>query len=173
MRELDNLIRPGRVSSVDEKKHTAQVEFSEIDGLVTFDLSVLVTRPGDYSLPAPGSLVVCLMIPGTSGIGYVFGAIYSESDAPPLDDKGKRSIASDDLRLGDPAASDKVALAPATKTEIQKAVDYISNVVTVLSAAAPAVIDASAPLWAPVVAALSAIPAPVLVAPAAEKVSAK
>jgi phage baseplate assembly protein gpV len=110
--ELNGLIRAGRVSSVNDAKHTARVQFYEGDGLVSFDLNVLVMRPGDYSLPAAGTAVLCLIPPGNAGIGYVIGALYSDSDAPPLASSGQRSIASDDLRLGDPNASQKVALAP-------------------------------------------------------------
>jgi hypothetical protein len=42
----------------------------------------------------------------------VLGAIYTESDAAPLDDAGKRAIVGDDIRLGTSDASAKVALAP-------------------------------------------------------------
>lgn len=110
--QLYGQIRVGRVSSVDTKRHTAQVEFTEQDGFVSWDLQVLVTRPGDYSLPAKDAPVLCLLIDGRLGAGFVLGAIYTESDAAPLNDAGQRAVVCDDLRLGASDASDKVALAP-------------------------------------------------------------
>jgi phage baseplate assembly protein gpV len=118
--QLYGQIRIGRVSSVDPKRHTAQVQFSEQDGFVSPDLPVLVTRPGDYSLPAENTPVLCLIVDGRLGVGYVLGAIYTESDAAPLDDASKRSVAGDDLRLGAPDASDKVALASLVKDRLDK-----------------------------------------------------
>jgi hypothetical protein len=108
--ELYAQIRHGRVQSVDAKRHTARVEFFEIDGAVSWDLQVLVTRPGDYSLPAVGTPVLCAILDGSSGVGYVLGAIYTESDEAPLDDEGARSLAGDDVRLGDPEAEKPVGL---------------------------------------------------------------
>lgn len=122
----------GRVSSVDTKSHTAQVQFFEIDGFVSWDLQVLVTRPGDYSLPAKDTPVLCALIDGRLGVGFVLGAIYTESDAAPLDDAGKRSIASDDLRLGTPDASDKVALASKCKDNFDKINGELGNISTTL-----------------------------------------
>lgn len=118
--EAQGLIRVGRVSSVDERKHTARVQFTDVpdDPLVSFDFPVLVTRPGDYALPVAGAAVVCLVPPGNAGIGYVVGALYSDADAPPLDDAGQRSVASDDLRLGAPDATDPVALASKVKDDL-------------------------------------------------------
>lgn len=171
MRELNNLFRTGRVSSVDAKAHTVQVEFTEGDGLVTFDLPVLVTRPGDYALPPADALVLCAMQPGNSGIGYVLGCFYSESDAPPLDDAGKRSIPSDDLRLGDPAATKKIALADASKTQIESVLTYAQGIAAAIEAGVPVPNDGGASLKATMIAALPV--APTITAPAAENVSAK
>jgi len=126
--QLYGQIRTGRVSSVDKKRHTAQVKFDEIDGFVSWDLQVLVTRPGDYSLPVENTPVLCLLVDGRLGVGYVLGAIYTESDAAPLDDDGKRSIAGNDIRLGDPDASDKVALAPKVNDNFSAFWDVIDSV---------------------------------------------
>jgi phage baseplate assembly protein gpV len=105
-------LRCGRVSSSDAKAHTAQVQFFEQDGFVSHDLQILFTRPGDYSVYEKDALVLCILIDGIQGFGFVLGALYSESDAPPLNDKGARAVAGDDLRLGAPDAEDKAALAP-------------------------------------------------------------
>jgi hypothetical protein len=128
--------RIGRVSSVDKTRHTAQVQFEEVDGFVSWDLQVLVTRPGDYSLPEADSLVVCLILDGRLGVGFVLGAIYSEDDPAPLDDAGQRSITGDDIRLGDPEAGDKIALAPLVKDRLdalQDAFDNHTHIITVTS----------------------------------------
>ena len=112
-RLVGQLVRVGRVSSVNADNHTAKVEFADDgDDQVSHDLAVLVTRPGDYSLPAAGSLVACILIPGASGDGFILGALYSDSDAPPTSDAGARVVAGDDVRLGGEGAVDKVALAP-------------------------------------------------------------
>lgn len=108
-------LRIGRVSSVDAQNHRVQVQFFEQDGFVSFDMQMLCTRQGDYSLPAQNVPVLCAIIDGRLGVGYVIGAIYTDSDAAPLSNAGQRAIASDDLRLGDPAASSKVSLAPKCK----------------------------------------------------------
>lgn len=113
-------VRPGRVSSVDKTAHTAQVQFTEGDGFVSFDLQVLVTRPGDYSLPAKDTPVLCLLPEGRLGVGYVLGAIYTENDKPPLDNADKRSIVSDDLRLGAADASVKAAMADLVNDRLKK-----------------------------------------------------
>lgn len=118
--ELYGQVRLGRVSSVDKSRHSAQVQFEEIDGFVSYDLQVLVTRPGDYSLPAKDTPVLCLLLDGRLGAGFILGAIYTDNDAAPLNDDGQRAVASDDLRLGAPDASDKVALAPKCKDNFDK-----------------------------------------------------
>lgn len=172
--QLYGQIRVGRVQSVDAKRHSAQVEFFEQDGFVSFDLQVLRGFAADYCLPAENTPVLCLLLEGRLTVGYVLGAIYTDSDAAPLNDAGKRSVAGDDLRLGAPDATDKVALAPASKSEIEKVLDYAKNIKSALDAAAAAVpMDGGAALWAPVKSALGTIVEPTINEPAAEKVSAK
>jgi hypothetical protein len=117
---LEATMRVGRVSSVDAAAHTVKVLFEEDSGFVTFDLPVLVSRPGDYALPEVNAAVLCLMATGSEGIGYVVGSLYSEADAPPLSDAGKRSIASDDLRLASASATAAIALATKVADELEK-----------------------------------------------------
>lgn len=126
-------LRFGRVSSIGAKAHTVRVEFSEVDGVESYDLPVLVTRPGDFALPAGQPQAACLMNEGAEGVGVVLGFIYSESDAPPLDDAGKRAVESDDLRLGAHDATDAVALAPATKDELDAIKSELDAIKTALS----------------------------------------
>jgi phage baseplate assembly protein gpV len=124
--ELGCKLWKGRVSSAGSKRHTLRVRFPEIDESESFDLPVLVPFGGDYVLPAPETPVVCLIFDGESGVGFVLGTFYTDSDAPPLDDKNARAIASGDLRLGDPAASDKVALAPKVNQQLQTLRDAVT-----------------------------------------------
>jgi phage baseplate assembly protein gpV len=163
--------RTGRIDSTDAKTHTARVKFEEVDGFISWDLSVLVTRPGDYSMPAQGTEVLCVLLDGPTGHGWVLGAHYNDEDAPPTNDGARRVVAGDDVRLGAFDASDKVALAPAVKTEIQKALDYADGIVTAIKAGLPVAQDGGANLKATIVAALPVKPS--LSEPAAENVSAK
>lgn len=170
------MLRIGRVSSTDTTRHSARVRFLDKDGdapepMESDDLPVLVTRTGDYSLPPVDGLVLCLIDPGPFGVGYVVGQLYSDADPAPLDDAGQRAIAGDDLRLGAADATDKVALAPATKTEIQKVLDYAKGIKTALQAGVPVANDGGAGLKTSVLAAWPA--PPTLAEPGAEKVSAK
>jgi hypothetical protein len=138
---LSRLVRTGRVSSVDAKKHTARVQFIEGDGaddstpFVTGDLQVMVHCGGDYGLPPADAQVLCLMLPGWWGIGFVLGVLYSEADAPPLDNDGKRALVSEDLRLGAADADKKIALAPPTKDNFDKLKDHLQALEAVITGA--------------------------------------
>lgn len=104
--------RIGRVSAFDETNHRLQVKFFEQDGFTSWDFPVLVTASGDYSIPAKDTPVLCLIVDGRLGVGYVLGVVYTDSDQPPgVGNRDYRAVAGDDLRLGDPLASDFVALA--------------------------------------------------------------
>lgn len=167
--------RTGRVNSTDTKRHTARVKFQEVDGFISYDLQVLVTRPGDYSLPADDSLVLCALLDGKEGAGYVLGALYSESDAAPLDDAGKRSVVCDDLRLGAADASDKVALAPKCKgnfDDLQTHFQAVEAVITGAPISEPGNGSPSA-FQTALAAAIGASSYPTPQDPAAEKVAAK
>lgn len=102
--------RWGRVSSVDADRHSAQVQFEEIDGFVSWDLAVLAGLGGDYFLPAQNTLVLCVIVDGRLGVGFVLGAFYSDNDAAPLSDASQRAVVGSDLRLGDANASKNVAI---------------------------------------------------------------
>lgn len=108
--QFSGQFRWGRVSSVDAENHRVQVQFFEIDGFVSWDMQMLTTRPGDYSLPPRDTPVLCLLVDGRLGVGYVIGCFYTDDDSAPLSDDGQRSVASDDLRLGDPDAEKAVGL---------------------------------------------------------------
>lgn len=168
------MLRFGRVKSTDADKHTAVVVFPERDAGAgedpeSFDLPVLVTRQGDFSLPAKDAQVACLMDPGPEGLGVVLGVVYPEGGAPEGD--ASRVLAGADVRLGSVDAADKVALAPATKAEIQKALDYANGIATAIQGGVVVAQDGGASLKATIVAALP-VP-PTIDEPAAENVSAE
>lgn len=77
------LIKFGNISSVDAEKGTARVEFPE-DGIVSFDLPILVTRSKDdkyFHAFDINEHVVCLMDEGCEN-GVVLGAIYDSKNKP-------------------------------------------------------------------------------------------
>lgn len=172
------MLRTGRVDSVNAKNHTCKVEFfdgatNEDDKWISDEVRVLARRRGDYALPEKGDLVLVAFDENlVAGLGFLLGVLYSESDAAPLEDAGQRALVSDDLRLGTSDASDKVALAPATKTEIQKVLDYSKSIVDAIKVGVTVPNDGGASLKSTIVAALPITP-PTLAEPAAEKVSAK
>lgn len=90
---LKNLIKVGRVSSVNPKTVTARVEF-EAQELVSSDLLILqrqTLKNKDYCLPDVGEHVVCIFLPTGNAEGFILGAIYS-SDDPPVNNVNKRMV---------------------------------------------------------------------------------
>lgn len=88
----EELIRIGRITSVDEKKHTARVEFLDRDEMVSWDLPVLVPStvdPQDYCLPVEGTDVVCVFLPNGQQQGFIIGAFYTDANPPPITDRKK------------------------------------------------------------------------------------
>jgi len=169
------LLRWGVVDSLVEETHRARVKFAEIDGGVSYDLPVLVTHPGDYSLPPVGAAVLCAIPPGTRGDGFVLGTFYTDEAKPPGSmGAGKRSIAGDDLRLGASDASDAVALAPKVKDNADRLHDHLEALERVIQGAPIPEPGNGAPsaLQAALQAALAASPLPDVGDVAAGKVKA-
>lgn len=95
---IKNLIKVGRVSSVDPAAATARVVFED-QGVVSYDLPVIqhqTLKNKDYCLPDVGEHVVCLFLPTGNAEGFVLGAIYSDEDQPPGNDPGKRLVQFED-----------------------------------------------------------------------------
>lgn len=91
---IKNLIRVGRVSSVDPATATARVVF-EAQGLVSYDLPVLqrqTLKNKDYCLPDVGEHVVCIFLPTGNAEGFILGAIYSDEDLPSASSADKRVV---------------------------------------------------------------------------------
>lgn len=128
--EFTGTFRWGKVEAVQASPHRLEVKFEEGEGFTSWDMPYLVQRPGDYALPPKDTDVLCLIVDGALGVGFVLGCYYNDAATPPLDDAGKRSIVSDDLRLGAHDAEDKVALAPAVKEELDKIKTELDNIKT-------------------------------------------
>jgi hypothetical protein len=173
--EFSGQFRWGRVAAVKDKDHRLEVKFEEGEGFTSWDMPFLVQHPMDYSLPPVDAPVLCVIVDGALGVGFVLGCFFTDNDAPPLDDKGMRSLAGDDLRLGAHDASDKVALAPKCKGNFddqKQHFDAVWNVITGSVINEPGNGGPSA-LQAALKIAIQAAPYPTPEDPAAENVSAK
>lgn len=98
MENLRNMVRKGVVQSVDAKSMRARVKFGDKGGMNSGDLYILVTgravvprkkdTTGDKTaekeghthnayvtdwIPEIGSMVLCLMVPGDEGEGFILG----------------------------------------------------------------------------------------------------
>lgn len=86
---IKNIIRIGRVSSIDVSTNTARVAFSDKDDLVYGNL-MIVNRGSmvdkDYWIPDIDEQVLCLMMPNKSGQGlnegFIIGSFFSAEDGP-------------------------------------------------------------------------------------------
>ena len=86
---IKNIIRIGRVSSIDVNTNTARVAFSDKDDLVSGNL-MIVNRGSmvdkDYWIPDIDEQVLCLMLPNKSGQGlnegFIIGSFFSKEDEP-------------------------------------------------------------------------------------------
>ena len=86
---IKNIIRIGRVSSIDVSTNTARVAFSDKDDLVSGNL-MIVNRGSmvdkDYWIPDIYEQVLCLMMPNKSGQGlnegFIIGSFFSAEDGP-------------------------------------------------------------------------------------------
>lgn len=92
---VKNLIRVGRVSSVNPASCTARVAFEDKSKTVSYDLPILVRGSlgaKDYWMPVPGEQVVCLYLPSGNTRGFILGSVYSEKNMPPVADGNKRYL---------------------------------------------------------------------------------
>ena len=97
--DIKNLIRVGRVSSVNPSNCTARVVFNAQENNVSYELPVLQLFAKDnkaYSLPDIDTQVVCIYQPDASGkgltTGYIVGACYSTADTPAENDASVKSM---------------------------------------------------------------------------------
>ncbi len=97
--QVKNLIRVGRVSSVNGAACSARVTFGDKDDLVSAELPIVTfcskeTRA--YWVPEVDTQVLCVFDPNVSGnglsAGFVIGAFYSDEDAPAESDADVRGV---------------------------------------------------------------------------------
>jgi len=96
---LKNLIRVGKVTAIDTKKHQARVLFDDKPSTVSYWLDIIVRntlRNKDYELPDIDEQVICLFLPNGNAQGFILGATYNTKDLPPIDDKDKRHVRFED-----------------------------------------------------------------------------
>lgn len=77
------MIRVGVVSSVDYGRGTARVAIKDDDGVITFDLPVLVQatlRDKAWSMPDLEEQVLCCFLPTGHEVGFILGSFYSEGE---------------------------------------------------------------------------------------------
>lgn len=98
--ELKNMVRKGKVQSVDQEKMKARVKFEDKGGIVSGELHILIrpryvvpsegAKAGSKTataeghshaayitnwVPEIGSMVLCIMIPDGDGEGYIIGGV--------------------------------------------------------------------------------------------------
>lgn len=102
--EMNNVVRVGVVTSADPAAMTVRVKVADQDGLVSYNLPVVVRKTlkdKDYWLPDVGEHVVCLFLPFGQEQGFCLGAIYSQADAPPVADRDKRHVVFEDETMAE------------------------------------------------------------------------
>lgn len=89
---LNSIVRVAVVSSTNPARATVRVKISDDDGLITYDLHVLMRKvheDKDYWMPDIGDHVLCLFLPFGLETGFVVGSFYSSADKPPVQSQDK------------------------------------------------------------------------------------
>ncbi len=96
---IRNLIRVGRVSTVNGAACRAKVTFPDKDNSVSAELPILQIGSNGtkgYWVPEVNTQVLCLFLPNSSGKGmsdgFILGAFYSDVAPPAESDESVRSI---------------------------------------------------------------------------------
>ncbi len=77
------MVRVGVVSSVDYDRGTARVVIKDDDGVITYDLPVLVgatVRDKVWSMPDMDEQVLCCFLPTGHEVGFILGSFYSQGE---------------------------------------------------------------------------------------------
>lgn len=97
--QIRNIIRVGKVSSVNPANCTARVTFDDKDDLVSYELPIITLGSREtqaYWLPEIDTQVLCVFLPNPSGKGlsdgFVVGAFYSVEDPPAENATGTKSV---------------------------------------------------------------------------------
>lgn len=92
---VNDLIRIGKVSSVDPTTGTARVVFEDTDESVSFDLPILFPQTmaaKHYGMPSIDENVICLFLGNGVQTGICLGSFYSIVDKPPVTDENKQGV---------------------------------------------------------------------------------
>lgn len=91
----NNLIRTGKVSTINASAGTARVSFEDRSNVVSYDLQIVVRgskEAKDYWMPVPGEQVLCVFLPHGRSQGFILGSLYSLKDQPPASDQAQRCM---------------------------------------------------------------------------------
>ena len=94
-----NIVRIGKISSVNGAKCRARVTFPDKENVVSDELPILQIGASDtagYWVPEVGTNVLCLFLPNPSGhglsAGFILGAFYTDAMPPKETDESVREI---------------------------------------------------------------------------------
>lgn len=90
---INQMVRQGVVTSVNEEAATVRVRMPDADDTVSKELPVLFRKTQDnkeYDLPDIGEQVVCLFLANGLEQGFVIGSPYSSVDKPPVSNRDKK-----------------------------------------------------------------------------------
>lgn len=90
-----NMIRYGKISSVNSKLVSARVSFADKQGVISHGLPIVV--PGSlknkyYHLPDIGEDVLCLFLPNGIQRGFILGSFYNVNNPPPVNSGDKEHV---------------------------------------------------------------------------------
>ncbi|MBP2654258.1 MAG: phage baseplate assembly protein [Firmicutes bacterium] len=92
---FQNMLRYGKVSSVNSKLHTVRVAFADKGGVVSHSLPVLIRgslKNKHYHLPDVDEDVLCVFLPNGIQRGFVLGSFYNVNNSPPVASADKEHV---------------------------------------------------------------------------------
>lgn len=92
---LTNLVRVGRVTSVDSESERARVVFDDRDETESYDLQVIVRNTKenkDHALPDIDEDVLCVFLPIGIEQGFILGSFYTDANTPPSSSANVRKV---------------------------------------------------------------------------------
>lgn len=96
---LGQVVRVGTVTSINATDCSARVQFKDRNGVVSYDLRVLVKNTlnqKDYWMPEVYEQVLCLFLPNGIEQGYILGSFFSRVTTPLADSEKIRKVTFDD-----------------------------------------------------------------------------
>ena len=92
------MLKFGKITEIDTEKALCRVEFEDHDGMSSYWIPVLKSKTlkdKSYWMPDEGEHVACLMDKNNEE-GIILGAIYSETDTPPVNSQDKCHVKFED-----------------------------------------------------------------------------